>query len=611
MDQELTAPLVRLEQGVTRRMRLVGAAVCWLILQLASSAAAQMFYVATNGNDSTGDGSLGSPWASIGGALAELHDNQLDGATVLVRPGTYTGRQSLVGTFAQGVTVRSEVPYQARLRHSSQTVVAYVNSRGASGITLEGFDMAHSGPGASPLVFHIDGGGGNSGVGNLTLRNNVIHDSYNNDLLKINNGVTNVLVEQNMFYNQAGSDEHIDVNSIEDVTVRDNVFFNDFVGSGRTNGNDTSSFIVIKDSNDADDIFVGCDRVIVERNVFLNWEGSTGSNFVLVGEDGKPYIEARNVIIENNLMLGNSPNPLRAAVGVKSGEAITFRNNTVTGDLPALAFAMRVNVENPVVTNDEINFYNNIWSDPTGTMGASFGGGNDFSDSPPGEVANWTLLNNQYFNGGAAIPADAGETINYTDDPDRIIADPGLPSQSNIMLPQWNSTTGQFAEGSQSIREAFVNLVMEYGVPTAGSGGVDQALLAQSPAVDILGNPRGGLPDIGAFEIASATADFDHDGDVDGRDFLVWQRGGSPTPLSAGDLANWQASYGVGILIAKSTAATGSFVMGASSVPEPGGMALLIGFLFLRNACRRVAPARGGGNLIDTARSRLQNAGRS
>jgi hypothetical protein len=34
------------------------------------------------------------------------------------------------------------------------------------------------------------------------------------------------------------------------------------------------------------------------------------------------------------------------------------------------------------------------------------------------------------------------------------------------------------------------------------------------------------------------------DGDVDGRDFLVWQRGGSPAP--AGDLADWQSNYGVG-----------------------------------------------------------------
>ena len=39
--------------------------------------------------------------------------------------------------------------------------------------------------------------------------------------------------------------------------------------------------------------------------------------------------------------------------------------------------------------------------------------------------------------------------------------------------------------------------------------------------------------------------DFDDDGDVDGNDFLAWQRGESPNPLSQSDLDNWQASFGV------------------------------------------------------------------
>jgi hypothetical protein len=60
------------------------------------------------------------------------------------------------------------------------------------------------------------------------------------------------------------------------------------------------------------------------------------------------------------------------------------------------------------------------------------------------------------------------------------------------------------------------------------------------------------------------TADYDGDGDVDGRDFLVWQRGGSPDALSAGDLSLWQEQYGI--------------EMGISvlSVPEPGAIQLLI-----------------------------------
>jgi hypothetical protein len=55
--------------------------------------------------------------------------------------------------------------------------------------------------------------------------------------------------------------------------------------------------------------------------------------------------------------------------------------------------------------------------------------------------------------------------------------------------------------------------------------------------------------------------DFDGDGDVDGADFLTWQRGGSPSPLSPADLATWKANYGA------SATVNGSTAVGA--VPEP------------------------------------------
>lgn len=57
--------------------------------------------------------------------------------------------------------------------------------------------------------------------------------------------------------------------------------------------------------------------------------------------------------------------------------------------------------------------------------------------------------------------------------------------------------------------------------------------------------------------------DFDADGDVDGTDFLVWQRGGSPNPLSAGDLETWQTNYGGGDIPE----------VAAVAVPEPTTLA--------------------------------------
>lgn len=60
--------------------------------------------------------------------------------------------------------------------------------------------------------------------------------------------------------------------------------------------------------------------------------------------------------------------------------------------------------------------------------------------------------------------------------------------------------------------------------------------------------------------------DFDNDGDVDGTDFLAWQRGGSPEPLSNNDFAFWKASYGAAVEV----------VVPSGVVPEPGCSVMLV-----------------------------------
>lgn len=83
------------------------------------------------------------------------------------------------------------------------------------------------------------------------------------------------------------------------------------------------------------------------------------------------------------------------------------------------------------------------------------------------------------------------------------------------------------------------------------------------------------------IDVAAGTpGDFDNDGDVDGRDFLAWQRGESPNgdpgvSVSDVDLAEWQAAYNGGNL--------GAF----SAVPEPTTAVLLLAVAGLAAVRRR------------------------
>ena len=73
------------------------------------------------------------------------------------------------------------------------------------------------------------------------------------------------------------------------------------------------------------------------------------------------------------------------------------------------------------------------------------------------------------------------------------------------------------------------------------------------------GNDNGAIwiDSAGLFLESIIDGDFDLDGDVDGVDFLKWQRGEVTNPPSASDLTAWEAQYGTGAVTA------------AVSVPEP------------------------------------------
>ncbi|MDB4512060.1 hypothetical protein N9060_01220 [Arenicella sp.] len=453
---------------------------CWQ-----STANAQTFFVATTGTDQVGNGSQQQPWATIGYAI----DQVSDGATIEVSAGTYNGRVRLSQQFSDPVTIRSSDPYQARLRHNGGAALTCFSCQG---IVIEGFDIAHAADNVGGLVIQVQTSSASIPASDITFRNNIIHDSTDNDLLKINNAAQSIIVEGNIFYNQAGSDEHIDINSVNNIVVQDNVFLNSGAQSI------TSSYIVIKDSNGDSDGVLGANDIEVKRNIFLNWQGNDGQSFVRVGEDSTANFEAERVLIENNLMIGNSNTMMRSAFTVQGSKDITFRFNTVVGDLPARNFAARLLALGNNQKNTNIELSNNIWSDPTGTMGAEGFNGADVFESPIGSNDAVTINNNLYFNGSNAIPTDSSQDVMVADDANAIFADPLLPNQTNVVLPTFNGTT--FGGGFDTIRGVFESLASRYGKPAQTSPVEGQASTDSVPVDDLLGTIRDDSPDIGAFE---------------------------------------------------------------------------------------------------------------
>ncbi len=80
-----------------------------------------------------------------------------------------------------------------------------------------------------------------------------------------------------------------------------------------------------------------------------------------------------------------------------------------------------------------------------------------------------------------------------------------------------------------------------------------------------------GISPLASLQLVGIAGDFDDDGDVDGADFLLWQRGGSPIPLSTSDLNDWEANFGT----------TSSVSAISTAVPEPGTMLLLLAGLIV------------------------------
>lgn len=208
-----------------------------------------------------------------------------------------------------------------------------------------------------------------------------------------------------------------------------------------------------------------------------------------------------------------------------------------------------------VRTNGE-GFANHTPGGTTGIFLSSFFGepGTEVDGSVSQKVAA-VPGENYSFSGWARWEANYSAALTYMemsflDGSDSPIGSPftldlALAGQLNDGLWMQHSLQGLAPTGTASV---LVSAGMQGGVATTG---------AQSAFFDdfVLEAVSAGQP-----------GDFDNDGDVDGNDFLVWQRGGTSPPLGAAALATWKSNYGAGSPVVAATAA----------VPEPAAASLLL-----------------------------------
>lgn len=174
--------------------------------------------------------------------------------------------------------------------------------------------------------------------------------------------------------------------------------------------------------------------------------------------------------------------------------------------------------------------------------------------------------------GGTGGSIDSGVTVNNT-----FSISPAMnttdPNQIRLEI-----TTGDFQLGTPGVLSLFINGSATPTDINGAAAGTDLNFVWDAEGEAYMGFSRNSSPTLLSVDNLKISApssalpgDFDLDGDVDGRDFLEWQRGNSPIPFSAGDLAIWQAEYGPSELLA------------VTAVPEPQSLGLaLIALLALK-----------------------------
>ncbi|NOY43110.1 MAG: hypothetical protein GXP26_14920 [Planctomycetes bacterium] len=186
---------------------------------------------------------------------------------------------------------------------------------------------------------------------------------------------------------------------------------------------------------------------------------------------------------------------------------------------------------------------------------------------------------------------DSSSSIGWLDtaDRDQWFADIGVPLDGITLMAFERDTLSSITSGV-GWEVANFNGEVRVGLNANEVGPGDtfadfDAMLAMADAIELFyGSAIGGIdfqPLATFTDLAPTpvlTADFDEDSDIDGADFLAWQRGygiSSGATLAQGD-ANGNGSVNVSDLLVWQQQLSAPAIAGAAAVPEPNSWALVI-----------------------------------
>jgi len=306
----------------------------FLLLGITASYAGQSYYVAPNGNDADGAGSIGTPWRTLAYAISVVSP----GDTIFMRGGTYQmdevyvdrnrGRGGAPGNY---LTIKAYPGEEPVLNYRSRRLIIWADYVRVEGLYFTGTED----------LWRCDA----FGTGLQIVNNKFIgpQPQYG----AIETGGTNILIEGNEIVLDDGGntrDHGIYVHAGNNITIRNN----SIVGS-----QGYGIHVFDQPRSTAQNVTLRLQDYVIEGNYVA---GSRTRAGIIVAKTDAPannsYVIIENIRLQRNVIVGNTVNGLK----VLAGTGIEVYNNTFYQNDYAQIYIegqLNVDIKNNIFANGE------------------------------------------------------------------------------------------------------------------------------------------------------------------------------------------------------------------------------------------------------------------